>query len=835
LDWIVMKTLEKDRNRRYETANGFAADVSRYLAGEAVQAVPPSAGYRVRKFARRNQAALVTITTVVVLLLSGTIFSTWQAFRATKAERLAESRLLSERDARHDAEQANEKASKNFERAREAVKRMLTRVAQDELSDVPGMELVRKTLLEDALQFYEQLLAERTADPEIRFATAQALLDLAFINGRLGETAQEKEGVQLALGLLEPLAKEFAEDLRYRAGLARALHLQSHQTAWLPNRWKEAEQLLRRAVELQESVAFASPESSEHAFQLADMLQMLGNALGTGGQSKESEAAYRRAISIGERITAKDPNDAAHLRAQVRGLTSIAHLRSIKDPDEAEAILLRAQELASRFGAAGRKTGIQFDNSAYVLASVEQGLGELYHAQGRTQEAQAAFRRAWAIYQKHTSDFPNVRFYRERLAWASHRLADSLTDPDDGTEAERLYCEAVEEHEKLVADFPKVAIYRRGLSRAYRGHGNLLRRLGRHDDAEKVYRQTINRLQTLTAEFPQDLETQLGLSAAYQDLASLEEAAKRPTEALEGFRKSLEVAEHAAAKFPDQAIVWETVGHKSRALGWQLRRANHLADSEATHAKGVEAFEKAGKMPGASTHTLRYLAAETRRGQAEVALAQKRPKDAEDLFRKSVEDCYTLPGDFFVMKPERLRSVGAGIDRFSLFLRGQGKPQEANEALQQGVNFFAKLSKDMPKEAVLKEGLTERYRKFAWFLATAPNPKNRDGKRAVELAKNAVALAPESGICWNTLGIAYYRAGEWKDAVASLEKAMELRKGGDGTDWFFLAMAHAQQQNKEEARKWYDRATAWMDNQPENEELRRFRDEAATVLDVKDK
>ena len=55
LDWIVMKALEKDRARRYETANGFAADVQRYLADEPVQACPPSAGYRLRKFVRRNK------------------------------------------------------------------------------------------------------------------------------------------------------------------------------------------------------------------------------------------------------------------------------------------------------------------------------------------------------------------------------------------------------------------------------------------------------------------------------------------------------------------------------------------------------------------------------------------------------------------------------------------------------------------------------------------------------------------------------------------------------------------------------------------------------------
>ncbi|QDU21324.1 serine/threonine-protein kinase [Urbifossiella limnaea] len=69
LDWLVMKALEKDRNRRYETANGLAMDVQRYLAGEAVLAVPPSVGYRVRKFARRNKQALAGASLLVVMFL----------------------------------------------------------------------------------------------------------------------------------------------------------------------------------------------------------------------------------------------------------------------------------------------------------------------------------------------------------------------------------------------------------------------------------------------------------------------------------------------------------------------------------------------------------------------------------------------------------------------------------------------------------------------------------------------------------------------------------------------------------------------------------------------
>jgi serine/threonine-protein kinase len=94
LDWIVMKALEKDRNRRYETANGFAMDVQRYLADEAVQACPPSVGYRFRKFARRNKSRLAVTAVFAVVLLTGAGISAWQAIRATAAEQQAKAETV---------------------------------------------------------------------------------------------------------------------------------------------------------------------------------------------------------------------------------------------------------------------------------------------------------------------------------------------------------------------------------------------------------------------------------------------------------------------------------------------------------------------------------------------------------------------------------------------------------------------------------------------------------------------------------------------------------------------------------------------------------------------
>jgi tetratricopeptide (TPR) repeat protein/tRNA A-37 threonylcarbamoyl transferase component Bud32 len=95
LDWIVMKCLEKDRTRRYESADGLARDLERYLRDEPVEASPPSTGYRLRKFARRHKKVLATAAAFVLLLLGGVAVSAWQAVRAT-----------AERDAKEEARRA---------------------------------------------------------------------------------------------------------------------------------------------------------------------------------------------------------------------------------------------------------------------------------------------------------------------------------------------------------------------------------------------------------------------------------------------------------------------------------------------------------------------------------------------------------------------------------------------------------------------------------------------------------------------------------------------------------------------------------------------------------
>jgi tetratricopeptide (TPR) repeat protein len=96
----------------------------------------------------------------------------------------------------------------------------------------------------------------------------------------------------------------------------------------------------------------------------------------------------------------------------------------------------------------------------------------------------------------------------------------------------------------------------------------------------------------------------------------------------------------------------------------------------------------------------------------------------------------------------------------------------------------------------------------AWLCL---DPKIRNPERAVTFAQKAVDLEPQNGTFWQTLGAAQYRAGKWTDSAAALTKSMELRKGGDASVWLFMAMTQWRLGDKDEARKWYEKAVQWLD------------------------
>ncbi len=136
---------------------------------------------------------------------------------------------------------------------------------------------------------------------------------------------------------------------------------------------------------------------------------------------------------------------------------------------------------------------------------------------------------------------------------------------------------------------------------------------------------------------------------------------------------------------------------------------------------------------------------------------------------------------------------------------------------------------------VIDSGNAHIQNDLAWFLSTCPDLAQRDFARARELASQAVNGQPQIAAYRNTLGVAQYRAGQWQEAIDTLNKAEELRPGVSfGHNALFIAMSHWQLGEQEAARDWMDQAIAWLAAQaasPDDEELRRFRLEAESLID----
>ena len=215
LDWIVMKCLEKDRTRRYETANGLAADLKRHLNNETVVARPPSSAYRFQKLVRRNKLAFSAGGAIAAALLLGIIAATWQAARATHAERAATA-------ARQQAESSEKEAL--AAQANESRLRQQADGARSQSEDLIGFMLHD---LQPALQDYGRLSLLKQVDEKTvnyfaalppslqttstKLGRAAAIETLAEVLQASGDTKNAAAKYQEALALYQDLAAKHPE------------------------------------------------------------------------------------------------------------------------------------------------------------------------------------------------------------------------------------------------------------------------------------------------------------------------------------------------------------------------------------------------------------------------------------------------------------------------------------------------------------------------------------------------------------------------------------------------------------------------------------------------
>ena len=605
LDWIVMKCLEKDRTRRYETANGLAHDIERHLNHEPVAARPPSVGYRLQKSFRRNKLAFAAVTAVVGALALGLCLAGWALVRERAAHARAEA---AEEAARTEA--AKQEAVNKF------LNKMLVSADPDALSAQDRTKGGAGTVVEVMDAAAKQLESGALKDrPEIEAVIRQTL---GKTYESRGQYAAADEQLRRALELNKQV--DGPESLNTARTLNALSHLRLSQDN-LP----EADQLQREELAIQRKLhgGREHPEVARALYDLAmiRMAEALGSPLSVNKEkADEAETAFREVLAMQRRLLpAKDRNLA-------RTLTSLARLLIYRDRQD-ESVRLLDEALAMQKDLLGQEHP--------DVAFTEQQLAEALQKQGKFAEAEDLCRQAIAIQRKALgNDHP-------ALATSLFRIAEILGARKQYADSEAAFRESL-------------AIFRKAVGEDNINVAWCLKRLAENmvaqqklPEAEQIYRES---LPVWARRMGLDSD---GYAEVVRALAAVLKAENKPAEVEALYREVL--AAQRAALGNESSTVAATLSSLADCLQSQGKQ------SEAEKASD-EAVDISLKLGTPNVHLPALVRQQTQR-----LSGRGRSQEAEKLYEEAIKGARQKLGETNLILGELLHDYGELLEHENKF------------------------------------------------------------------------------------------------------------------------------------------------------------------------
>ena len=845
LDWIVMKCLEKDRGRRYDTANAFAADVERYLAEEPVQACPPSARYRARKFVRRNMRALATTTVLALAVIAVAGAFGWALRdREATAQHAARDRANREEAVNAEVTEALKEAERwqlqeDWHEALSAAKRaegLLAGTGSDELRE--RVRLLRKKLEIVQRLGNIRLLPSESDEGSFDYKNMDRAYTQAFAYYGIDVAGQPVEEAAGRIRTQTGITGELVVALDDWAHARKKMGDPSYQTltalaqAADTDLWRHR---VRLAVQQNDTEVLSALASSEDLVrQPPASLLMLSGALATRDLLDARYQVLRKAqlrypgdfwvnYTIGWGRENRYPFDA-------QGVSYFRAAVSVR-PRSAAALhmlgtALRAQGMFEEALAYYRKA-LELDPK-YVLAY--NGLGLALMAQKKFDEAIAVYRQCLEL--DPTSP--------ERFTWLGNAL----------TEQGKLE-DAVSAYQKAIALDPMYVLAHINLSNTLRLQNNLpdalmavrsaIRIDDRNADAHNklgLILRTQKKLDEAVTAYRRAIELDQRYAAAHNNLAAVLAEQQKLPEAIAAGRRAIEINPRYAIAYSglgsalaSQGEFRDAIASCLKAIELEPEYAGNYITLGIVHRElrqwpeAVAAFRQAVELNSTDAAAFNNL--------GNVYYDQQKWDDAVSAYQKSIAlrpgyaDSHRNLGEVFAGKqkwPEAVRAFGKAIELepnnadhhsdLSVALRSQGLWAEAIAAQRKAIELA-------PTDAHGYNGLA------GLLCSTKAGDKLRDPAGAVEAAKRAVQLAPKNQEYLRTLAYAEYRAGDWMATIAAFEKRRQLGSPSDEAEWFLRAMAHWQLGDKEAARTCYDQAVRL-----KTEFLRELQTEAAELMGI---
>jgi serine/threonine protein kinase/tetratricopeptide (TPR) repeat protein len=566
LETIVLKAMAKDPGSRYATAQELADDLRRFLEVKPIRARRPGLLERAAKWSRRHKT-LVAAAAIVVLL-------------STVLLAISHVRVARERD---QVRREGQRAEANFRGAWAAVDRYLTKVSHFKLLNVPGLQPLRKELLEMALEYYQEFIRQHENDPTLRSELADAFASVGLINKEISSNASALHAHEEALARRQQLVREYPTVFDYQLKLATSYDSLGNLLRET-SRHGEAEQSFRQAIAILDELVRRQPESVPFRRDLARSFNNLGILRKARADYAEAAELYRQSIAIAEPLSRLDHSDVADFQQMLaEGYTNLGNISgSTANPDAAVRWFEQAIAILERLARQYPKVPEYSQN----LGKAYGNLGMLQTLTGQLAEASQTYERLIAIQERLCREHSSVVEFQQDLAKSCIDWGAVLAALNKPAAAEQSYQRAIGIYDTLARDNPEVTNFRQELARGSSALGLLQVEMGQLAKAQQSCARAIAIHKALAQEHPDDIEIRRDLSISSMNVGRERKASGHPAEALKAWQDAGRLLE--TIPDPTQFDLYNL------ACAWGLASGIPAAASESTSSSATVGppFEK---------------------------------------------------------------------------------------------------------------------------------------------------------------------------------------------------------------------------------------------------
>lgn len=516
LDNIVLKALRKDPDRRYASVHQFSEDIRRHLEGMPVTASPDTLRYRAGKFVQRHKAGVLAAAIVVVTLLMATVVTTWQASIARR-----------ERD----------KAERRFNQVRKLANVVLFEY-HDGIQKLPGSTPIREKMVNDALEYLDNLSKESSGDPALQSELAAAYEKVGDVQGNpyganLGNQDGALESYKKSLAIREALFAASPTSYQTRTGLAKSYE-RIGDISWAKGQSTVAEASYRKALTICDQLSKEGHLADSASF--SRLYNRIGETQEQAGNLKGGLASYQQELKASEDLVAIEPTNAIFQTAV---------------------------------------------STAYVK------IGDIFFQLDDFKQASESYQKCLPLFQKLSADDRTNTSLRRKVVLVLSRLALAKMETGDLAKAIECNLQAIASLKEIFAADPNNAQIEFNFADILGNLAEAYGRIGNFASAQENFREALSQFKKILSANPNYAQVRSHFANSYRDYAAFLLKSGNTAAALENFRQALTMLEAANDKNESNrtlAEVFEGIADAEVVLN---KKAGDLSEAKTMYQRSL--------------------------------------------------------------------------------------------------------------------------------------------------------------------------------------------------------------------------------------------------------